>query len=310
MASEAFKQGTMLSLVSQISTSYFNILDYKYRLEVSKSTLESRQKMLDIMEARFKHGYIPEIDLNQAQIQVSIAMASIPYYKRLLVIEQNYLSILLGEQPHKFDFQKNIMDVDSIAMIPVGVPSKLLERRPDVLQSEYQLIQQNANVGVAVSQRFPSLSLSAGGGLVSNDVTNLLSQPFTWNIMGALTGPIFNFNKNKRRVDVEREKTIQAVYSYKNTVLHAFKGVEDALIQIETLKLELAARDAQVKAASNALMLSENRYDKGVTSYLEVLEQQRTLFESQLTASSIRQQYVNSYVKLYKELGGGWFINQ
>ena len=168
----------------------------------------------------------------------------------------------------------------------------------------------NAQVGVAVAQRFPSISITGQGGLGSNDVNSLLSNGFVWSVGAALTGPLFNFGKNKRRVQVERHKTEQAVIAYRKTVLNAFRGVEDALVSVRTLTVEHEARMKQVEAAESALMLSEMRYDKGVTSYLEVLEQQRQEFDSQLYESETHQKLLSAYARLYKELGGGWISKE
>ena len=306
LASEASKQSIMISLISDIAENYFQMLDFQKRLDVSIETYEARKKSVILMQAKFDHGYIPEIDLNQAQIQLAIAEASIPNFERALIATKNKLSLLLGKNPLNILQGIKLEDQVTPPNIPVGLPSYLIERRPDIIQSEFNVISANAQIGVAVAQRFPAISLTGSGGLGSSDVSNLLTNPLTWNIGTALTGSLFEFGKNKRRVEVQRYRTEQAVYAYKKTVLDAFRCVEDALVGIRTLKLEYEARSKQVIAADNALYLSEQRYYKGVTSYLEVLEQQRTQFESQLSVAQAHQEYLSAYVKLYKELGGGW----
>ena len=306
LASEASRRTIMISLVSDIATNYFKMLDFRKRLEVSQETFVARSKSVELMQAKFDHGYIQLLDLNQSQIQLAIAEAAIPRYEREYIRTQHTLSLLLGKTPQSI---KTISSLDSLITppaIPVGLPSSLIERRPDVVQSEYNVMSANAQIGVAVAQRFPSISLTGTGGLGSNEVNTILSNGFVWGIGASLAGPLFNFGKNKRRVEVERYRTEQAVYAYEKTVLNAFRGVEDALVGIRTLKAEYEARAKQVEAAESALSLSEMRYDKGVTSYLEVLEQQRQQFESQLAMADSHQQYLSSYAKLYKELGGGW----
>ena len=310
IGSESSKRSIMISLISEISENYFKMLDFKKRLEVSKETYEARKKSVDLMQAKYDYGYIQLLDLNQSQIQLAIAEASIPRYEREFIMSQHKLSLLLGKTPQNITAGVKLDSVITPPNIPVGLPSHLIERRPDVIQSEFAVVSANAQVGVAVAQRFPAISLTGSGGLGSSDVNNLLSNGFVWSVGAALTGPLFNFGKNKRRVEVEKHKTEQAVYAYRKTVLNAFRGVEDALVGIRTFKLEFEARSRQVEAAESALGLSEMRYDKGVTSYLEVLEQQRQQFESQLAESQSHQQFLTSYVKLYKELGGGWISEE
>jgi multidrug efflux system outer membrane protein len=306
LASESSRRTIMISLVSDIATTYFKMLDYKKRLDISQETFEARTKSVELMQAKFDHGYIQLLDLNQSQIQLAIAEAAIPRYEREYIRTQHTLSLLLGKTPQSIEAGVKLDSLITPPTIPVGLPSSLIERRPDVVQSEYNVMSANAQIGVAVAQRFPSISLTGSGGLGSNDVNAILSNGFIWGVGASLAGPLFNFGKNKRRVEVERYKTEQAVYAYEKTVLNAFRGVEDALVGIRTLKSEYDARAKQVEAAESALYLSEMRYSRGVTSYLEVLEQQRQQFESQLAMAEAHQQYLSAYAKLYKELGGGW----
>lgn len=310
LGTESSKRTIMISLISEIAENYFQMLDFQKRLEVSYDTYEARKKSVNLMQAKYDHGYIQLLDLNQSQIQLAIAEASIPRYEREYIKSQHALSLLLGKTPQSIKSGVKLDSVITPPAIPVGLPSHLIERRPDIVQSEFAVMSANAQVGVAVAQRFPSISLTGSGGLGSSDVNSLLSNGFVWSVGAALTGPLFNFGKNKRRVEVEKYKTEQAVYSYRKTVLDAFRGVENALVGIRTYKLEYEARTHQVEAAESALYLSEMRYEKGVTSYLEVLEQQRQEFESQLAESQAHQEYLTSYVKLYKELGGGWISKE
>lgn len=295
-----------LGLISEVVSTYFSLLDYHRRLDISRQTLESRLKSLDIIQKRFDKGIIPEIDLNQAQIQKEIAESSIPVYERLISVTENALSILLGNLPTNIIQGKNLNDYEIPPEIPAGLPSSLLERRPDIVQAQYQLKAQNARIGVATAQLLPSISLTGLFGATSNELSTLLEGDPAWSIGGTLFGPLFNFNKNRRRIDIEQERTRQALLIYENTVLLAFREVEDALIQLATYKKQLTSVERKYRAAANAEKLSTNRYDKGVTSYLEVLETQRQLFSVQLELSELTQQYFNSYVKLYKALGGGW----
>jgi len=164
---------------------------------------------------------------------------------------------------------------------------------------------QNAMIGVAQAMRFPSFNLTALFGVASPELTTAAISA-AWSVSGTILGPIFNFGKNKRRVEIERKRTEQAYYMYDQSVLQAFRETEDALIGISTLRDELIAVERQRTAAENAYKLSKARYDEGITSYLEVLDSERSLFDASLNASSVLQNRLNSYVYLYKVLGGGW----
>ncbi len=307
LATEYSKQKIMISLISDVISNYFLLLDYKARYDISKKTYKSRKEYLGIITARFEKGIVPEIDLNQAQIQEAQAEAAVYLYQRLIKKTEYILHILIGENPGKIDTDKKLTEQIVPPEIPPGLPSQLLERRPDIREAEQVLAAQNAQIGVAQAMRFPSFSLTALFGLGSNELSTLSSADgLIWSVGGQMLGPLFNFNKNKRRVDVERERTKQMLLSYEKTVLTAFSEVEDALVEINTYKNELAARKRQVKAAENALRLSRARYDRGVSSYLEVLESNRQLFDAELIAIQTFDEYLRAYLKLYKALGGGW----
>ncbi len=295
-----------IGLISEVAGTYFLLLDYKQRLEVSKETLHSRLDSLDIMQKRFDQGYIPELDLNQAQIQKEIAAAAIPVYERLIAKTENVLGTLLGRLPGTLETGVDLADMPMPPDVPPGLSSTLLERRPDIIQGEYLLQAQTARIGVAEAMRLPSLSLTGILGVASDELSSLTSGDPAWSITGSLFGPLFNFGRNKRRVEIEEERTRQALYVYEDTVLLAFREVEDALVEVQTYRKQMAAVENKLAAASNAAMLSRERYDQGVTSYLEVLDTERTLFNVELELSQLRQEFRAAYVKLYKALGGGW----
>jgi multidrug efflux system outer membrane protein len=310
IASEYSHQKVQISLISEVVGTYFLLLDYHQRLEISKWTLESRLHSLDIIQKRFDKGIIPEIDLNQAQIQKEIAAASIPFYERLIAKTENTLSILLGRLPGEITKGMPLNSRTYPPEIPVGLPSSLLERRPDIAEAEYFLKAQNARIGVAASQLLPAISLTGTLGIASDELKTMTTGDAGWSVGANLAGPLFEFGKNLHRIDIEKERTKQAQLNYENMVLFAFKEVEDALVEIYTYKNQLAAVERQYKAAENAAVLSRERYDKGVASYLEVLDSERTLFNAELQLSELRQLYHNAYVELYKALGGGWISEE
>jgi len=182
----------------------------------------------------------------------------------------------------------------------------VLIRRPDVGQAMYALQAQTAQIGVAQALRLPAINLTGLAGVATSEVSNIQSDGGVWSVGGSLLGPIVDFGKNRSRVEIEEARTRQALLRYETTVLTAFREVDDALVNIETLKRQTDAIQRRLDAAANANFLSKERYDKGVTSYLEVLDSERTLFEVELGNSQLRQQQFNAYVQLYKALGGGW----
>ena len=310
MASEYALKTVQISLISEVVGTYYLLLDYHLRLEISKSTLESREKSLDIIQKRFDRGIIPELDVNQAQIQKEIAASAIPLFERSVARTENALSILLGKLPGSIKIGEGLASQTVPPVIPVDLPSNLLERRPDVNEAMNILKAQTANIGVAEAYRLPSITLTGLFGLASTQLSSLTSQGGIWSVQGGLFGPIFDFYKNIRRVQIEEAKTKQALAFYENTALIAFREVEDSLVDISTYKNQITSVSNKLKAAKNANRLSKLRYDKGVSSYLEVLETERALFSAELELSELRQQYLNSYVRLYKALGGGWITKK
>lgn len=306
LASEFALKTVQLSLIAEVAATYYLLLDYHQRLAISKNTLASRRSSLDIIQQRFDYGITPEIDVNQAQIQMEIAAAAIPQYERLIALNENALSTLLGQLPMEISTGKSLNSQTVPPEIPTGLPSALLKRRPDVAEAEAFIEARNAQIGVAEALRYPAISLTGLVGAASSELSSVTSKGGIWSAGAGLFGPIYDFGKNISRVEIERERTKQALYTYENTVLTAFKEVEDALVEIETYRNQVASVSRQQVAAKNANDLARERYDQGVTSYLEFLDAERSLFSVELELSELRQLYLRAYVKLYKALGGGW----
>ncbi|MFH1985104.1 MAG: efflux transporter outer membrane subunit [Pseudomonadota bacterium] len=299
-----------LGLIADVVGTYYQLLDYYQRLEISQRTLTSRQGSLDIIQQRFDKGIIPEIDLNQAQIQLEIAAAAIPLYDRQIAITENALSILVGRLPYSVETGAPLRLQQFPPGIPLGIPADILTRRPDIAAAMADLHAQTAKIGVAVALRLPAVSLTGLLGVASTDLGSVTSSGGAWYVGGTLLGPIVDFGKGKQQVVIEEAKTRQSLFTYEQTVLNAFREVEDALVEVQTLRVQIAAVERKLAAAKNAGTLSAERYDKGVTSYLEVQDADRTLFSVELELSELRQQYFTGYVKLYKALGGGWLTRQ
>lgn len=306
LASEYGMRTIQISLISAVASTYFSLLEFKTKLEISKNTLASRDAGLTIIQARFDYGVVPEIDLNQAQIQKAISAAAVPIYTRAIALTESSLSILLGRSPSDVITNAPLIDQQTPPKVPEGLPSQLLLRRPDIQQAEQLYAAQNAKIGVAQAMRWPSLNVTGLLGYASNDLTSLTTGGLAWAAAGSITGPIFQFGKNKRRVEIEIYNTEAALREYEYTTLRAFKEVEDALITIKTLNEELVAQKMRNNAAINAEYLSGERYDKGQTSYLEVLESQRQSFDAQLQYTQTQRELLDAHISLYKSLGGGW----
>jgi multidrug efflux system outer membrane protein len=305
-ASEASLRQVQVSLISAVADGYFQLLDFDNRLEVSRRTWETRKESLWIIEQRFDKGIVPEIDLNQAQQQEAVAAVAVPLYERMVAHTENYLNILIGRNPRDITRGDLNQEFDP-PEIPVGIPSELLERRPDLVQAEQLFYAETSRIGVAQAMRFPSFSITGLLGVASSDLSTLISgESVLYSIGGSILGPIFNWGKNKRRVEIQQELAGQALQRYEQTVLNAFREVDDALIDIYSYRLEYEARLRQQKAAVNAARLSRARYDGGQTAYLEVLETERSMFNAELEASAVRRYLLSSYIYLYKALGGGW----
>ena len=307
LGSEMARQTVVLSLVSDVATAYVNLLDLDNRLAISHTTLEARRESLRIITARFDKGIVSALDVRQAEIQESIAAAAIPDFERQIVETEDFIRILLGrfpgDVPRGRPFSEAILPVE----VPGGLTSDLLIRRPDVQGAEASLVAANARIGVAEAQRFPLIALTASAGAASTDLSDITKGGAgTWSLGASLLQPLFNFGKNKRRVEIERARTEQALLFYEGSVQQAFREVEDALAAVRTSRDLVAALDRQVQAARSALKLSEARYDQGVTSYLEVLIQQTTAFDAELRASDARRTQLTSVIRLYSALGGGW----
>ncbi|WP_084005875.1 efflux transporter outer membrane subunit [Flammeovirga sp. MY04] len=303
-------RAVQLSVIAGVTEAYIRLLENHASLKVAEETLASRDSSIQIMVDRYEFGYIPEIDLNQAQIQQAIAAASVPTYKRLIALSENSLAVLLGENPRGFLVDFELDDQKKPPIIPAGIPSDLLLRRPDLQRAEHAIMSQNAKVGSAIAQRFPTISLTGFAGAATEFLSTTNSAAGAWNLGAGIVGPLFQWGKNKRRVEVEKARLEASIAEYERSVILAFQEVEDALASVQYYREELIARERHVRAARNAERLSKERYDRGVTSYLEYLEQQRQAFEAELNFINVKSRILVSYIQLYKALGGGWITRE
>ncbi len=305
LATEEAYRSITLTLVSDLGSLYLLLRDLDARQTISEETVETRQEAVNILQARFDAGVISEVDVNQAQIELADAEAAVEVFKRLRAQTENAISVLLGHTPEAIRRGLLLTEQTFPPEIPVGLPSDLVRRRPDILETERRLAAQTARIGVAEALKFPSLSLTGSAGL-SDDFTSGGLTSAVLNVGANLFGPLFNAGRNQRRVDIEVARTEQLLNRYEQTILTAFQEVEDAVVAVYTYRAEHASRVRQLNAARNATDLSWARYRGGMTSYLEVLDLQRSLFAAQLATSETLQLQLSSTVELYKALGGGW----
>lgn len=305
LSTEEAYRGITIALVAEVANAYLLLRDIDNRLLVSEYTAEARRKSLDVIKAKYDAGIVAEVDVNQSEIQLADAEASVKNYERIRGQTENSISLLLSKPPMSIERGLLLKEQIFPPEIPTGLPSDLLVRRPDLLEAERKLHAQTARIGVAEALRYPQLTLSADLGAQFSNLTNGFAG------LGAqLFGPLFNSNANELRVDVEVARTKQLLHRYEQAFYSALREVEDAMIAANTYKDEYEIRKAQVVAAQNAADLSWVRYEGGMTSYLEVLDVQRSLFTAELKSSETLQKGLTSIVQLYKALGGGWVPEQ
>ncbi|HSO89105.1 MAG TPA: efflux transporter outer membrane subunit [Draconibacterium sp.] len=301
LATEEAYRGLQLMLVSDIASAYITLRDIDNRLLISEKTAETWKANLDIVLARQKAGFVSEVDLNMAKIQLLEAQTAIQSFTRLQRQMENAICLLLGKTPEPITRGMKLQEQISVPEIPVGLPSYLLDRRPDVLQSERMLHAQTARIGAAEALKYPQFTISSDLGMSFVNPVNGFAA------LGAqILGPIFNNKANINRIEIEKSRTIQMLNQYEFTVINAVREVEDAMIAVKTYQNEFELRSEQMTASNEAMRLSWVRYESGLTSYLEVLDLQRSSFSSQLKASETLQYQLISVVQLYQALGGGW----
>jgi outer membrane protein, multidrug efflux system len=306
LSTEESRRSVALTLVSAVAIAYVDIRALDKQLEITRQTAESRKETLDLFQLRFDEGVISEVDLSQAQSEYEDALARIPDIERAIGQTENALSVLLGRNPGPIP-RGLTLDELMLPAVPAGVPSDLLERRPDIRQAEQLLVAANARIGVARSLYFPTISLTGAFGTVSTDLSSWFTAASrTWNFGVPVSVPLFTAGRIGGEVKATEAAQQQAVYSYQQVILNAFREVEDALIDRRQSGQRLEALERQLKALRNYARLARLRYDEGFTSYLEVLDAERSLFNVELSYTSSQDTLFRSLINLYKAMGGGW----
>jgi multidrug efflux system outer membrane protein len=307
LGTQEARRFAVISLVAGVAQAYLELRDLDRRLEVSQRTIASRREYLELAKDRFEGGVTPELDFRQAEAELRRVESIVADIELLIALKENELSVLLGRNPGAVPRGRALDDQKVPGAVPAGLPSELLERRPDVREAEQRLAAFTANIGQAKALLFPRIALTGSYGFASTDLDTLFEGPSkAWNIIGNLLQPIFHAGKNRRRVEITESQQRQALYEYERTILEAFRENDDALVAYRKTGEQRLAQGERVKAERKVLELAELRYRGGVSAYLEVLDAQRSLFGAELDETATIGAHLVSLVRLYKALGGGW----
>jgi len=307
LGTQEARRSAVLTLVADVARAYFELRDADLQLEISKRTIESRRESVQFAKDRFEGGVTSELDYRQAEAELKRVEAIIYDLERLASAKENELSVLIGRNPGPIVRGRAVSEQKIPASVPAGLPSELLDRRPDVREAEQTLAAATANIGEAKAMLFPRIALTGSFGTTSTEFDDLFTGPAkSWNIIGNLLQPIFNAGKNKRRVEITESRQRQLLYAYEKTILGAFRETEDSLTSYKKTTAQRSAQAARVAADRKVLELCELRYKGGVSAYLEVLDAQRSLFSAELDEAQTIGSNLVSLVRVYKALGGGW----
>ena len=306
LATDEARRGVILTLVSSVATNYLSLRGLDEQLVIANSTLDTYAQSVRLYQLQFRYGQTSQMTVSQAQSQYETAAAQIPQIEVQIAQTENALSVLLGKNPGPIPRGKSIYDL-ALPTVPAGVPSTLLERRPDLLQSEETLIAANAQIGAARALYFPTISLTGAFGGASAQLSNLFSGPArAWNYTGQVIGPIFTFGAVSGQVAQAEAAQRAALYNYGFSIQNAFADVDNALIANTKLQEQLGAQERLVAALKDYARLAKLQYDGGYTSYTTVLQAEQSLFPAQLTLASLRASVFASAANTYKAMGGGW----
>jgi len=306
LASQEARRGVILSLVASVANGYLELRGLDEQLAIARRTLETYAESVRLFELQFEHGYKPQMTVEQARISYETAAATIPRLESQIAQTENLLSVLLGRNPGPIPRGRSISELD-LPAVPAGLPSDLLERRPDILKTEQDLVAVNAQLGAAKALYFPTISLTGAFGWSSSDLDDLFdgsAEEWTWG--GSITGPLFTggaISGKVRQVEAAREA---AILAYRAAIQSAFADVEDALVARAKLAEQVEAQERLVAASREYARLARLQFDGGVTPYFTVLQAEQQLFPAELNLVSYRASLLSSVVNVYKAMGGGW----
>ncbi|SFM66432.1 outer membrane protein, multidrug efflux system [Nitrosomonas communis] len=307
LAREENRRAVVLTLVGAVAQAYFDLLQFDMQLDIARRALSSWEESVNISRAQLQQGVVSRLDLDQFEAERANAAARVAELDRLMIQKENELSVLLGRNPISIVRGRSLTEQLIPPEIPAGLPSELLQRRPDILQAEQTLAAATARIGVAKAERFPKISLTGFLGVASPSLSNLLLSDSEFGVGGiGLAGPLLNAQSLGFLQRAAEAQAKQALAQYEQTILVAFKEVEDALVAIRTANEQRKAQQEQVEALRSALRTADLRYQGGITSYVDVLLAKRTLFDAEFALMASHRLHLVSVVQLYKALGGGW----
>ncbi len=305
-AQQAAAAAANLTVASSVATGYVTLLSLDEQLRVTQSTLKAREEAFTLAQRQYEAGYSSRLELMQSDSELRATRAQIPQIQHQITEQENALSVLIGDNPGGIR-RSDEFDKLTPLRIPGQLPSTLLNRRPDIVQAQRELIAADATLAVSQAQLLPSLNLTAGGSVQDDTLAGLLDNPLRlWSVGGSILAPLLNRQALNAQVDVSQSQRNQALYSYERTVRNAFKEVNDSLDAIARLQEQLTELQAQVEVADKTLRIAQNRYQNGYSSYLDVLDAQRTLFSAQLNVVQVKNSVLLAQIDLYRALGGGW----
>jgi multidrug efflux system outer membrane protein len=307
-ASEEAERGVILSLVAEVGASYIQLRALDAQLEISQYTLKSYKDSLHLFQLQHKHGQVSLVNVEQARSQYETAAAAIPQIQIQITATENALSVLLGRNPGPI-VRGRKLDELSMPVVPEGLPSQLLQRRPDILQAEQNLIAVNAQIGAAKSQYFPTISLTGTFGRTSDVLANFFQgSNKTWSYGGSILGPIFTAGAIQGQVTQANAATKAALLTYEQTIQNAFADIDNALTSRYQFQEKLHAEQRQVDAYKKYKYLAWKKYDEGYSPYLDVLYAESQLYPAELNAKQTKAAMLISAINIYKAMGGGWVI--
>lgn len=306
-AQEEVRRGVIVSIISALVTAYVDLAELDQRLVIARETYLTRSGALDIARMRLDSGLISELEVKQAEAEMISVQVGIPALEAAVAQREHLISVLLGVAPQKIDRGLPLVALREGIVIPPGLPSEIIENRPDIKQAEQDLVSANAGIGVAQGEYLPRLRLTGFYGFASSELSNWLKSPAEqWAYGGDLLQPVLNFGRISGRVGAAEARAEVARNRYKQTVLTAFQEVEDSLITIRKSREQIGLLTQQSEIAAQYFSLSDAKYNEGESDYLDVLDAQRLAFAVANDRTKAEGDFLRSYVRLYRSLGGGW----
>jgi multidrug efflux system outer membrane protein len=306
LASQDTRRAVMLSLVSDVASAYFRLLELDRRREIARSSADTYQRTLDLFTQRFEGGKDTKLSTSRAEASLAASLATIARLDQAIIQQENAISELVGAPPRPIERGKPLVAQSSPA-VPTGLTSDLLQRRPDIQRAEHGMMSANAGIGVAVASFFPRIGLAALYGGESDDIGNVLKDNFSiWNIAAGVSGPIFQGGRLIEQYRARKAFWDETIAAYRATIIRALREVSDGLAAQSKLVEERAAEERQVQALAAAVDLSLLRYRTGLATYFEVLEAERQLYPAEDELAQSQRDQLLTVVGLYKALGGGW----